>query len=306
MWFQYYSNLFCSGDTSNLSGFAAITAAAESVEDGGSNGYFKFAESNSSKVTISTSYLPNSSSSSSSSSSIGNLAGSFSPMQSHRSPTHSPTRSPMYATIINSPLDLLGSVAAHHENFPTEDFPFSQISGDAHSLLIYDHQLSNDSNSRLAYRTYSVDNSNNNNNNNNNNSSSSDNLLNFGVTKKGIEDTDGAVSTLLSAVVVAADASKKDESIVSVRNDSLSSASSTHSMSKNGVPMAAPTPSAPARDPAHVMKTSSLKKTSEAMSKARSDQNLLYLSPEVRSLLLSIDFHLLFCTFFLSGDSQFG
>lgn len=235
------------------------------MEDGGSNGYFKFAESNSSKVTISTSYLP------SSSSSIGNRAGSFSPMHSHRSPTHSPTRSPMY-TIINSPLDLLGSVAAHHENFPTEDFPFSQISGDAaHSLLIYDHQLSNDSNSRLAYRTYSMDNN------------SSDNLLNFGVTKKSKEELDYALSKLPSAVPV--DTAKRDDSVASVKNESLSSASSIQSTSK-GIPLVvAPTPSASASDPAHAMKTSSLKKSSsEAMNKARSDQNLLYLSPEVRTV----------------------
>jgi hypothetical protein len=244
-----------------LSGFAAITAAAESV-DGGSNGYFKFAETNSSKITISTKFLP-----SSSSAIVGNRVGGFSPMQSHRSPTHSPTRSPMY-TIINSPLDLLGSVAAHHENFPTEDFPFSQISGEAHSLLIYDHQLSNDSNNRLAYRTYSVDNN------------SSDNLVNIGVQKSN-EDLDNALSKL-SSIIGADFTTKKDETTVSAKNDSVSSASSTQSTSKS-MPLLAPTPSAP--DPAPVMKSSLKKTTSEALAKARADQNLLYLSPEVRLFL---------------------
>ena len=271
-----------------MSGFAAITAAAESV-DGGNNGYFKFAEAHSSKTVL----IPNGYSNS-------KLSARFSPTT--RSPVRSPTRSPLYNSM-SSPLDLLGSVAAQHENF-AEDFSFSQMSAnDSHNLMIYDHQLSNESNSRLAYRTYSMDFP------NPNSNPASENLNILHKNKRQEHEQEQIESnsnhdSIRSSSVEGSVRGRKGKGV----KPAAASVSATTIGKKAAVAIAAPTPSASASssssgsmtasDIVSVIKSSgnasassvtSIKKPTyaDALSKARAEQHLLYLSPEVSAHLSS-------------------
>jgi len=183
---------------------------------------------------------------------------------------------------INSPLDLLGSVAAQHHhdsnnnnNYPIllDEYPFSQLSADSHSLLVYDHQLSNDGSNKLAYRTYSMD------------RSQHSNHSHYSTQNRTNHET--------------FDDNHNSNNLQNTSDVKVEGSSPIVKEEANVKPT--PTSSVNAADIVNSIKSSSVKNLTLSDVKNRSEQHLLYLSPEVCKNSLLLNFPSVFLLFLSSN-----